>query len=144
MAHNIWNTEKAVLFENRNNTHNTGDYRSGNCCKGSPLDSQSRETEVTVNQQIIQNDVEDVGGYVGTHGNLGISCTPLCGVDSHLNAVENHAAHDNTEIGNRPVMGIRSRSAEVHNRAGKGYETDAQNNSSHNNKQDSCVEDFIG
>ena len=41
-------------------------------------------------------------------------------------------------------MGIGGRSAEVHNRAGKGNEADTQNDSSHNNKQDRRVEDFIG
>ena len=144
MTYNIRNADKIIFFENRSNAHNARHHRSGNCCKGSPLDSQSREAEVTVNQQIIQNDVDDIGGYVGTHGNSGISRTSLCRINSHLNAVKNHAAHDDAEVGNRPVMGIGGRSAEVHNRTGKGNEADAQNDSSYDNKQDRRVEDFIG
>lgn len=144
MTHNIRNADKIIFFENRSNAHNACHHRSGNCCKGSTLDSQSREAEVTVNQQIIQNDVDDIGGYVGTHGNSGISRTSLCRINSHLNAVKNHAAHDDAEVGNRPVMGIGGRSAEVHNWVGKGNEADAQNDSSYDNKQDRRVEDFIG
>ncbi len=112
--------------------------------RAAPWIPQSREAKVTVNQQIIQNDVDDIGGYVGTHGNSGISRTSLCRVNSHLNTVKNHAAHDDAKISNRPVIGIGGRSAEVHNRTGKGNEADTQNNSSHNNKQDRRVEDFIG
>ena len=50
--------------------------------------------------------INNIGSYIGTHGNLSISCPSLCRVNSHLNAIENHTAHDDPKIGDCVCVGI--------------------------------------
>ena len=89
------------------------------------MDPQGGEAEVSAYQQIVEDNVDGIGGYVGAHGDLRIAGAPLCGIDAHLNAVKDHTAHDDAEIGDRAVMGLRRGAAEADDRAGKCHQQDA-------------------
>ena len=86
------------------------------------MDSEGREPEMPVDQQVIENDVNRVGGHVGAHGDLRIAGTSLRGVNPHLNTVKDHAAHDNLEIRHCAVMGFRCGTAQVDDRTCQNYE----------------------
>lgn len=59
-----------------------------------------------IDQQIIKYNVDRVRGYIGTHCDLGVPRTSLGGINPHLNAVEDHASHDNSKVSHCAVMGF--------------------------------------
>ena len=62
---------------------------------------------------------------IGTHGDLRVSRTALCRVNSHLDAVEDHTAHNNAEIYHSIIVGVCRRTAEVDDRTGKKHKYNA-------------------
>ena len=51
--------------------------------------------------------------------------TALCRVNSHLDAVEDHTAHNNAEIYHSIIVGVCRRTAEVDDRTGKKHKYNA-------------------
>ena len=72
---------------------------------------------MTIDQQVIKDNVDRIGSHIGTHGDLGIPCSPLGGIDPHLDTVKDHASHDDPEIGNRTIMRFCGRPAKPYDRA---------------------------
>ena len=109
--HNIRQTDETVGFQDGKNAHNTCDHCSEDRCQRRAMYAESRKTKVSINQQKIENNVDRIGGYIGAHGDFGVAGSPLGGVNAHLNAVKNHAAHNDTEVCYCAVMGFRSGAA---------------------------------
>ena len=121
MFHNIGQADKAVGIQNRKYTHHRGHHRSKHGGQSRALNTKGRKTEVSVNKQIVKNDIHCVGCHVGTHGNLRIANATLGGIDAHLNTVKDHTAHYNLKINHRAVMGFRRRAAKADNGACKRH-----------------------
>ncbi len=142
--HNIRKADKSVSLQNGNNAHNTCDNRSEDCCQSRTVDSQSGETKVSVDQQIIKNDVDCVGSHIGTHRDLGVAGASLGGIDAHLDTVEDHAAHNDSEICYRTVMCFRRGAAHPYDRTCQSHEQDAEKHGRSKNKKHGSAEDAVG
>ena len=88
--------------------------------------TEGRKSKVPVDQQIVENNIHRAGGYVGAHSDFRVSGAALCGINTHLDTVKDHTAHDNPEVGNRAVMGFRRGTAQPYDRAGYYDKQDAQ------------------
>ena len=75
-----------------------------------------------VDQQIVKNNIDRVRGHVRAHGNLCVACASLGGIDAHLDAVKDHAAHNDPEIGCRAVMRFRCGAAYMYDGICQSYE----------------------
>ncbi len=108
------------------------------------MDPKSRKAKVSIDQQIVENNIYGIGGHVSTHRDLRVSGASLRRVDSHLDTVEDHTAHDDTEISYRAVMRFRCGTAHPYDRACKSHEQDAEENRGYNDKDDGSAEDPVG
>ena len=111
MTDNIRQADKTIRFSDRQDAHNTGNHRSEHSGKGSSLNAKCRKAQVSVNQKIIKNNIDGIGSHVGAHSDPGISGASLCRIDTHLNTVKDHTAHDDSEISHRTVVSFRIGSA---------------------------------
>ena len=94
-------------------------------------------------QQIVENNVDGIGSHIGAHGNLGVASAPLCGIDTHLNTIENHTAHDDLEICHCAVMGFRCGTAQADDWAGECDEQNTQYDRRRNDKDDGSTQNPI-
>lgn len=111
----IGHTDKAFGMQNGNKAHDAGDNRTEYGSQCSTGDTQSGKTEMPLNQQIIKYNVDGVGGHIGAHGYFCVAGAALCRIDSHLDTVKNHAAHDDPKIGGCILMCISSGTTDTHN-----------------------------
>ena len=132
--HNIGDADKVILFPDGKHTHNTGNHRAQHSCKGRSLDSQRRETEMPLNQQIVENNIHCIGYQICPHGNPGISGSPLSGIDTHLQNIENHSPHNNPEVPDCTVMSLFLRAAEPDNGVSRHNNYHTQNHG-HDNQE---------
>ena len=98
---------------------------------------------MSANQQIVCNNINCIGGDIGPHGDLGITCPTLRRIDSHLNTVKNHATHNDPEIGHCAVMCIRCRATQRNNRTSQQHKSDTQYHCSHNDKNNRCIQNPV-
>ena len=59
---------------------------------------------MTIDKKIIEYNVYCIGGYIGTHSNLGVTSSTLGSVNTHLYTVKYHTTHDYLEISNGTIM----------------------------------------
>lgn len=143
-SENIRDTDKTVFLEEREQRHdcsNNGTEDGGQCCTG---DAECRETQMTADQQVVEDHVDGAGGQIRAHCDAGLSGAALCGVDSHLNDIEDHAAHDDAEIGNAHILCIGGGAAEADDGIRKDHKNDAHQNTQKSDDDEGCQQDLIG
>ena len=107
MLQNIAKVQESVFLRDGKDAHHTSDNCSGDGCQRRALNTKRREPEMTVDQKIIQNNIDRIRCYICAHRDFCIARTALCRVDPHLDTVKNHTAHDDTEICYCAVMSLR-------------------------------------
>ena len=100
--------------------------------------------EMSLNQQIVKEDVDHAAGQVGRHGQLGVAAPPLGGIDDHRDHVKEHAAHDNLEVGHRRLMRIRVAARQFHHPRSKGHKQYRYHHSGDTGQDNRRQQDLVG
>ena len=76
-------------------------------CDGRAARCKPRENTVAVDEKIIENEIYEVGGNVGTHADLRVSKAALRRIDRHAKAGKKLPAHDDAVIFHTEVDEVR-------------------------------------
>ena len=99
---------------------------------------------MTLNQQIVEQDVHHAAGQVRGHGQLGIAAPPLGGIDHHGNHIEECAAHDDLEVSHRRLMRIRVAAGQFHHPGSKDHKQHRYHDACNTGQDNRRQEDLVG
>lgn len=98
--------DKIIPFHHRKNAHEAGDDRSKYRGQGRSGDPKPGKAQISLDQQVVSDHIDHIGGHIGAHGDLCVSCSSLGRVNGHGDNVEHHPAHDDLEIPDGSRLGI--------------------------------------
>ena len=139
----IRNTDKVPLaggYEAHDAAHHAADYRGD----GRSRNSQRREAEMPLYQQIVKNNIYHIGRHIGFHGNFCISGPPLCRVNHQRDNSKNNESHNDSEILHGLRMGSFLRTAQPDDRICKSHADQADRHRHHQNKHTRRAQNLIG
>ena len=110
------NADITVFQEQRPYAHDKSDHGSqhGSQCRAGH--AQCRKTKMSSDQQVIEQDVHAAGYQIRRHGDPGVPAASLGRVDQHRDDIEERTAHDDSEVNNRAVVGVRVAPRDPHQR----------------------------
>ena len=108
----------SVRFQHGTDCHNAGDAGSDRGRNGSASDPESRESEVALNQTVVQKYVDDIGSHIDGHRDLCLTDAAHCRTDAQRPAVEHKGQGDGAEIDRRSLRCFRIGSGKLHQRYG--------------------------
>ena len=144
MFNHIRNTDKSIFRTDRDDAHHACHYRTEYRSNGGSGDSQCRESEMAVDQQVIAADIHQIGDQIRPKGDHRIARAALCRIDSHGQYVEDHATHDDPVVSRRHGMRVLTRSAEFNNLIRESHRQCTDDHRCHNAKADRHHQNLVG
>ena len=112
--------QEGILLPDRPECHQHGDDVAHDGGDTGAINLQAGEEPDAVDEEVVEHQVDAVGGQVGGHRDAGIAHAPLGSIDGQTHIAEKGTDHQQPEIAGCSVHDLRLGASKDHQRAGTG------------------------